>query len=69
MEIEHEISFKKYLQQKEKLKKCAFFSASSISRKFFTARCKALTTWFLFQNDANLYLTLPGNGMRSEERY
>ena len=52
------------LKREDKLKKHTFFSASSVSRKFFTARCKALTVWFLFQNDANLYLTLPGNGMK-----
>ena len=35
------------------------FSASIIVWKFLTARCNALIVWFLFQNDANLYLTLP----------
>jgi hypothetical protein len=36
-----------------------FFSASIIVWKLLTARCNALIVWFLCQNDANLYLTLP----------
>lgn len=39
-----------------------FFSASTIAWKLLAARCNALSAWFLFQNDANLYLTLPEHG-------
>lgn len=43
-----------------------FFSASTIEWYLSDARCNPLRAWFLFQNDANLYLTLPehGNGKR-----
>lgn len=47
------------MQEKMIKYKSTFFSASSIAWKFFAARSKALNAWFLFQNDANLYLTLP----------